>query len=257
MKKLKILLLALPLAFVMVLSAGLFVGCKDKDKDTNDGYTHVSTFAQLATAVENGGKVKLDNDIVMTDAIFVTKEVTLDLNGKKLTETINDNQHYSVFFVRNADKTFTVTGNGTIESVGTRIFQVGGDMTEAEYDRPEAVVKGNLILENGTYNVSGEAEEVVYVIKGTAKIKGGTYKVEEPRKGHENQAINLKNQYGPNGTVEGEKNTASIEISGGVFHKFDPRAAEDGNFLVNGYTVEEDSTTESYTIYTVVANSAE
>lgn len=214
----------------------------------------VSNFAELTTAFIKGGKIKLTEDIVMTDAIFVTEEVTLDLNGHTITETIEDAQHLAVFFVYNHGKTFTVTGNGSIESNGTRIFQIGSDTTEK--DGTETITNGNLVLQNGNYTVSGEAEEVLYVIKGTAKITGGTYKVNDARPGHENQAINLRNQYGSNGTVEGEKGTAAIEISGGVFYNFDPANSEDGNLLKDGYVVEttNDSTVD-HPIYTVVANS--
>ena len=75
---------------------------------------NVSTLDQLKAALENGGKIVLQNDIDAGETSFkVAKDTRLELNGHKITGTDNLTGSYALFEVQ-PDKSFTVNGPGTL-----------------------------------------------------------------------------------------------------------------------------------------------
>ena len=75
---------------------------------------NVSTLDQLKAALENGGKIVLQNDIDAGETSFkVAKDTRLELNGHKITGTDNLTASYGLFTV-DPDKSFTVNGPGTL-----------------------------------------------------------------------------------------------------------------------------------------------
>ena len=75
---------------------------------------NVSTLDQLKAALENGGKIVLQNDIDAGETSFkVAKDTRLELNGHKITGTDNLTASYYLFEVQ-PDMSFTVNGPGTL-----------------------------------------------------------------------------------------------------------------------------------------------
>lgn len=197
--------------------------------DTDKTISNVSTPAQLAAAVANGGKVVLQNDITVTETMVVSKDLVLELNGKTLK---NDGANTNTdVLVVNRGAALTINGEGTVEAVsGNDGFTVISD--------------GILIINGGTFKSgvdgAGAPNAVIYVRgNGQAYVNGGNF----PNDNASKFVLNKK---------DADRATTVIEVAGGVFENFNPgnNTAEgpNTNFLKAGYKVNQSGTT-----YTVVA----
>ena len=209
---------------MLVVCAVLLVACGPK-RDIIE----VSSYQELVSALE-GDKdtIKLTDDIVVEDVVVVTREVELDLNGKTLSNetalwdvTTPGANKWSVVSVR-GEGDLTITGNGTIKALENDCYAV--DVMD---------VGTRLVIENGTFigNISA-----VYAYQGTVEIKGGEYSIQQlsPQSDHR-FTLNCYDDNYTNGT-------ASIVVTGGVFHDFNPanKLAElpSANFVAQGYTAQ-------------------
>ena len=127
------------------------------DVDAPLDFEPVSTADELKAAATNGKNVQLTQDVTLTDALTFDKAVTIDLNGKTLTSSLNSNG-YSL--VTKADATIvngTYKGTGTARGIGAY---------------------GNLTMRNVTVDVAGQvgvacsAADSQYTIEDST-IKGG------------------------------------------------------------------------------------
>ena len=184
----------------------------------------VSTYDDLVSALSGTDDiVRLDADINVEDTLVVTRAVTLDMNGKTLSNKtiIWDKiaKKWSILSVR-GNGNLTITGNGKIDALEDDCY--GIDVTDG----------GKLVIEDGeiTGNISA-----VYVLEGSAEIKGGTYSIKQ---------LDLDKDYAftLNALDENYKNkTATITVTGGSFVDFNPaaNAAESSgnttNFVAGGY----------------------
>ena len=198
--------------------------------------TNVSTYSELVDALKGTSEViKLEDNIVIESTLVVEREVTLDMNGKTISNEVEiwnvEENNWSVISVR-AGGNLIVEGNGKIQAKENDCyaFDVSGG--------------GHLVIEDGTYvgNIS-----VVYVLDGSAEIKGGRYSIQQLDNKKDYQfTLNLRDECYENGT-------GSIVVTGGTFENFDPskNAAESDdlstNFVKEGYistlTMEGDLTT--------------
>ena len=199
----------------------------------------VSTYDDLVSALSGTDDiVRLDADINVEDTLVVTRAVTLDMNGKTLSNKtgIWDKiaKKWSILSVRE-NGNLTITGNGKIDALEDDCY--GIDVTDG----------GNLVIEDGeiTGNISA-----VYVLEGSAEIKGGTYSIKQ---------LDLDKDYAftLNALDENYNNkTATITVTGGSFVNFNPaaNAAESSgdttNFVAGGYKTTEAKKGDK-TIYTV------
>ena len=185
--------------------------------------------------------IRLASNITVTGTIIVTSEVTLDLNGKTLSnrnpiwvdvEDGNEDR-WSIISVReNGD--LTITGDGIIDALEEDCYAF------------DVVDGSHLVIKNGEFigNISA-----VYVFKGSAEIQGGRYSIkqhyteEKPYK----LVLNLHDDNGKNGI-------ASIVVTGGTFVNFDPNnneaEGEGTDFVPNGYTSTK-GPENTYTVSTV------
>ena len=77
--------------------------------------TSVGTLSQAAEA-EDGQYIKVLNDCSITDTVYIDKDVTLDLNGKTVTEGDNI---YQIFYVKSGTLTLTDSAGGAkVECLG-------------------------------------------------------------------------------------------------------------------------------------------
>ena len=186
------------------------------------GDVKYDTLAEAVAAAKDGETVTLLADVIQNTMLTINKNITLDLDGKKIynTEDIwsDTNKTYELISV---EAEVTITGNGSIEAKANDCYTIN-------------VKNGNLTIENGRFvgNVS-----VVQVEKGTLTINGGEFKLLQKWEGSSKYLINCIDAAWRDGT-------AKVFIKGGTFKSFDPSdsASENphGNFLAEGYGVKQD-----------------
>ena len=193
------------------------------EPDNDIDLVNIKDEASLRALFATGGEAKLAADLVLDRAIAVAagKEVTLDLNGKTVSNTAdlwNESiASWSLLSVRGGS--LTIKGAGTLQAKENDCFAV--DVQDG----------GTVVIEDGTYVGNVHA---VYVYEGTAEIKGGKYSIQQLSSNPDPYGYVL-NCYDKNR----ENGIAKIIVTGGEFVKFNPAdcAAEGAhtNFLADGY----------------------
>ena len=186
-RKILTLLLALAMVLTMLPMTALAAG-SDVAEVNGQGY---STLQDAIDAAQNGGTVKLLENVTESVTIPAGATVTLNLDGHKLT---NVNDHTII-----NNGTLTITGNGTVDNISNARAAVKNN------------VGGTVTIENGTFCRSAEASidaehsggNSYYVIdnQGTMNINGGAFKFSDTNIGAYSSLIH-------NGWQEGSKNTA-------------------------------------------------
>ena len=206
---------------------------------TENSITTADALKKAIDDAQPGGTVTLDEDIAITAPIVINKQITLNLNGKKIsassaiwndTETINN---WSLISVRE-NGNLTITGNGTLQAIENDSYAV------------DVMDGGSCTIENGTFigNIHS-----IYVFDGTLVVNGGTFSVQQ--KYSETQPYQfVLNCYDANYKV----GSAQITVYGGSFKGFNPRDCEaEGvgtNFCAPGYVVhvEQGTDPDTYTV---------
>lgn len=165
-----------------------------------------STLAEAVAAAEDGQTVTLLADAEQNSQLTIDKSITLDLNGKTISNTVDiwgDNTNAILSIKKGAN--VTITGNGTIAAKENDCYTIN-------------VVNGDLTIENGTFvgNIS-----VVQVQKGSLTINGGAFSLLQKMadgKGENRYLINCIDSTYADGS-------AKVAISGGTFVGFDPNVS--------------------------------
>lgn len=126
------------------------------------GETGYKTLAEAIEKAPAEATIQMQKDTTLEDAVNITKDITLDLNGKTITS--NKSARWA-FAVETSGVTFTIDDTAT-----------GGTIKSARTDNSNVIVvsDGNLVVKNGTLENNWY---VVYVSQsGTATIEGGTLK---------------------------------------------------------------------------------
>lgn len=220
----------LSLCMVMSLVPTTVLAAENETGTQTPTENSITTADALKKAIDDaqpGGTVTLDEDIAITAPIVINKQITLNLNGKKIsassaiwndTETINN---WSLISVRE-NGNLTITGNGTLQAIENDSYAV------------DVMDGGSCTIENGTFigNIHS-----IYVFDGTLVVNGGTFSVQQ--KYSETQPYQfVLNCYDANYKV----GSAQITVYGGSFKGFNPRDCEaEGvgtNFCAPGYVVD-------------------
>ena len=193
------------------------------EPDNDIDIVNVKNEASLKALFATGGEATLAADLDLGETVSVAagKEVTLDLNGKTISNTTDiwntATNDWSLLSVRGGS--LTIKGAGTLQAKENDCFAV------------DVMDGGKVVIEDGIYVGNVHA---VYVFEGSVEIKGGKYSIQQPSE--------LPSPYGYvlNCYDANRKNgTAKIMVSGGEFVKFNPAdcAAEGAhtNFLADGY----------------------
>ncbi|MBS7410455.1 MAG: hypothetical protein KIG59_05800 [Muribaculaceae bacterium] len=177
-----------------------------------------ATAADLATAVTAGMPIKLTADIALPATLTIPagKEVTINLNGKKLTNASTQN--------------FAIQVNGTV------IIEGDGEVYGGSGHDNQAVhvnVGGKAIIKGGTFNVGGDANgagnSCVESNGGEIEIYGGVFK-SEAQYANKYWVLNMNDRY-----------DCMFKVYGGQFYNFDPSdtntepADHSDNFVAPGY----------------------
>ena len=169
------------------------------DIETPKAAQKVKTADQLEKALANGVDVVLDADIVVEKTMTVNSKLSLNLNGKTLTNKVG-NAQTDVLVVGPAGD-LTIDGLGTIEAVTGN-------------DGYAIISEGVLTINDGTYKSGVDAANnpnaVIYA-RGNGKVyvNGGYF----PNDNTSKYVLNKK---------DGDRATTVIEVTGGTFGAFDP-----------------------------------
>lgn len=193
------------------------------------------SLAEAFEAAIDDQTITVLTDIDLPSTIAVTKKVTLDLDGKTISNTSDlwaqDKGIWSLFSVQ-VGGNLTVTGNGTIDAKENDCYSF--DVRDG----------GILTIKNGTFtgNIS-----CVYLINetgtgvSTCNIEGGTFSIKQLSNEYDTDKYRfLLNCY----DASYRNNTVKFNVTGGSFVNFNPanNQAEGAatNFCAAGYEAVQD-----------------
>ena len=176
----------------------------------------VSTEDALRAAIAEGGTIALNSNIELTEPLVLNNEeanVTIDLGGYSLTnKTASDYDNCGetecyVFEVKAG--TLNINGSGSVNAIG------GADYDMAVFANGTGVVNIN----GGKFTNLGKENDgcdLIYVRdKASVAISGGEFAAG-------NKSSDVGNQYVALNLRDSDRSTASITVTGGKFHNFNP-----------------------------------
>ncbi len=221
----------------------------------NKGY---KTLADAVAAAQGGATVKLLKDVTEDVVIPAGKTITLDLNGKKLTNVQSD----TITVTKGAK--LTIAGKGTVDNVtngkaavynnGTTTLNGGKYTRSAEADNTTSSSGGNSyynILNHGAMTIN-EGVEVYSSGHFSSLVANGYYDYSATQKGDRTAYIESVGQAAPaltinNGTFSGGINTiknddnATLTINNGEFSNVTQAVVQNNNIAtINGGTFDAD-----------------
>ena len=181
-----------------------------------------ATLQGAIDAASDNATIVLQDDVVLDTCITISKTITLDLAGNKISNTkaVWDNEDKIWSLVRvEGNGNLTLTGDGTLRALENDCYAV------------DIVDGGQCTIENGTYVGNIHA---VYVFNGSLIVNGGTFSVQQK------YSTERPDEYVLNCYDANYKNkSASITVTGGTFANFDPSncyaEGEGTNFCADGY----------------------
>ena len=195
------------------------------EPDNDIDIVNIKDEASLRALFATGGEAKLaeDVDITVSKSISLGKEVTLDLNGHKISNSVDlwkDSEPAQICVISVDSGTLTIKGKGGVAAKANDCYTFN--------------VKngGKLVIEDGEYvgNIS-----VIQVQEGLVEISGGKFSLIQtwPSVGNGyDYTINLIDAAGKDGT-------ANAIVTGGCFYKFDPSDNNSENpkknYVADGY----------------------
>ena len=213
------------------------------------GHIYVTTYADLVSAVANTEveTITIATNINLDTAVYVKRNVIIDLNGKTLTAT-QDPNGYGLFCVFTGAK-LTINGEGTVNSA----------CQTNDYSIAVWAYGGEVVINGGTYTNVGAKDhdsngannnELIYVNNGgKITINGGTFIGNTENDTH-GAKYTLNSQDEKTSTPARE--SGDIIVKGGTFYAYDPSASASesptANWVAEGFTVVEDNG-----VFTVVA----
>lgn len=127
------------LIILLVVCLLIAVGCK---KDPTVKMWEVNSEAELMKAMKEGGEILIAKDFEVMRPVFVYSDAKLDLNGKTITYSGDDNE-----------RLFTILNNVTLDVKGK-----GKIVSTTEKSLGLFNVYGNLVIHDGTYESNGICE---------------------------------------------------------------------------------------------------
>ena len=188
----------------LVMAIGLCsVSWADEAKVAKIGGTEYDTLQAAVDAATAGQTIVLLKDVDASSGVTVGKKIVLDMNGKKLYNTVDIwDTSWSLISVQ-ANGDLTITGNGTFAAKENDCYAV--DVQDG----------GKVTIQNGTFIGNIHA---VYVYIGTAIINGGTYTVQQQYPNADRPDDFVLNCY----DASRADGTAKITVNGGEFPQIDP-----------------------------------
>ena len=183
----------------------------------------IDTEEKLVEAITKGGEVILGGDIVLSNYIEIRdKEVTINLNGHKITHPASSQASYKDIFEVYGSGKLVVEGKGQlIAEDGYCIYATGDSNVELNDGHYFSVVTAVDARKNAIVTING----------GEFKVEG----VSNPDGDYgQKYTLNLRDKKG-----DYAEELANFIVKGGKFFKFDPAASEAEptvtNFVAKGY----------------------
>ena len=133
----------------------------------------------LNVAAQIGGTYTLTEDIILTEALNVTAEFTLDLNGHNIyIDATYDNSNYEASSaIVNGDKgVLTLTGNGEIKAENNYTVRNNGKMVIDGVTIKNGVMNfGDLTIESGSISNDRSGKHAIYGNDAKLTVNGGTF----------------------------------------------------------------------------------
>ena len=195
---------ALATILALVMALGLTTAAwADEAKAAKVGDVEYDTLQAAVDAATAGQTIVLLKDVDASSGVTVGKKIVLDMNGKKLYNTVDIwDTSWSLISVR-ANGDLTITGNGTFAAKENDCYAV------------DVQAGGKVTIQNGTFIGNIHA---VYVHTGTAIINGGTYTVQQQYPNADRPYDFVLNCYDASRAA----GTATITVNGGEFPQIDP-----------------------------------
>jgi len=194
----------------------MYISTLEEEISTLKGITLVNEFKESIIA---GGNILLKDNMDIGTAIVIDKDVTIDLNGKKLTLP-EDTDGSGVFHVTSG--TLTIEGPGCIDGVGKNDYNIA-----IWADGGNVVINGGIFTNVGATATNDPSHfDLIYSKNGsTVEINGGFFRCATPK-----------------WTLNKHDSTPSeIIVRGGTFVEYDPSNSETenpvANFVVEGCEV--------------------
>ena len=179
----------------------------------------VSTEEELINNLTSGASIVLTENIDLTNAIVVTTDVTIDINGKKITGGLFAESNGEMLEGTTDSYVFWVKDGGNLiinDSVGT------GEVIaqDAVYSMAVWMNGGTVTINGGNYYNGGDSCDLIYASNnGTVTINGGYFKASGPASG---TVPGTKNPYSALNIKDRDTATCSIIVNGGSFYMFNP-----------------------------------
>ena len=195
---------ALATILALVMALGLTTAAwAEGEGAAKVGNVEYNTLQAAVDAAAEGQTVVLLKDVDASSGVTVGKKIVLDMNGKKLYNTVDIwDTSWSLISVR-ANGDLTITGNGTFAAKENDCYAV------------DVQAGGKVTIQNGTFVGNIHA---VYVHTGTAIINGGTYTVQQQYPNADRPYDFVLNCYDASRAA----GTATITVNGGEFPQIDP-----------------------------------
>lgn len=173
----------------------------------------VNSEAELMKAMKEGGEILIAKDFEVMRPIFVYSDAKLDLNGKTITYSGNDNER--LFTILN-NVTLDVKGKGKIVSITEKSLGLFN-------------VYGNLVIHDGTYESSGISKgHIIRGLKGSnIVVNNGTISAKRFDAALHSDGVVVIN----GGLFESHAYSSSVE---GLKGKFTYTIISRGEITVNG-----------------------
>ena len=205
-----------------------------------EGETQSNFANDLEWVAANGGTVTLTEDITLTEALNVTKDMVINLAGKTLTGAVNV-----------ANGVQVTVNNGKIVNTNREVSGItsNGDLTLNDVEITSArhairIESGKAVINGGVYMVAPISKSTLHALNvgdnGTTAeviIKGGTFIGPKGTMADSGSAVNVRS--GSTVAIEGGDfsggktktlaNGGTLTVSGGSFDQ-NPTA-----FVANGY----------------------
>lgn len=223
-----------------------------------NGNTYYSTVTNAVEEATNGNTIELVQDTTEDVVIPAGKTVTLDLNGKKLTNVNSDT------ITVNKDATLTIAGKGTVDNVtngkaavynnGTTTLNSGKYTRSAEADNTTSSSGGNSyynILNHGAMTIN-EGVEVYSSGHFSSLVANGYYNYSDTQKGDRTAYIEGVGHAAPELTINDGKfsggintikndDNATLTINNGEFSNVTQAVVQNNNIAtINGGTFDAD-----------------
>lgn len=101
-------------ALLTMLSGDVATVAATVSLTSNGSTTTYSSLASAVSAAQAGAVITLLDNVTLTETLFITKAITLDLNGHTITSQISSATNNSVIFINAAGLTVTIK-NGAIQ----------------------------------------------------------------------------------------------------------------------------------------------